>query len=139
MQRLILDTGPLVAFLDRREAMHGWAVECFRQAQVPFLTCEAVLTEACFLLRRHPQAVDQIGLWLEQGFIRVAFRLDDVAPRVFALMEKYRDLPMSLADACLVVMVEQGIGERIFTLDRHFRMYRQLNRRTIPVLMPDQA
>lgn len=137
MQRLILDTGPLVAFMDCRAAKHRWAVECFRQVQVPFLTCESVLTDACFLLRQHPQAVDQIGSWLEKGFIRVAFRLDDVAPRVFALMERYRDLPMSLADACLVVMVEQGIGERIFTLDRHFRIYRQLDRHTIPVLMPD--
>jgi len=136
-ERLILDAGPLVAFLDRREARHGWATRRFSDVSLPFLVCEPVLTEACFLLRRMPRAVDQIGAWMEAGYLNVAFELGSHGSRVFALMEKYRDLPMSLADACLVRMVEAGLGDRVLTLDRHFRTYRHSGRRVVPVSMPE--
>lgn len=136
-ERLVLDTGPLVAFLDRREAIHPWVVDTFKQSQTPFLTCEAVVTEACFLLRRTPKGMGQIAEWLGIGFIDIPFHLEDASERVFSLMEKYRDQPMSLAEACLVAMVEQGIGDRVLTLDRHFRVYRHSGRRVVPVLMPE--
>ena len=103
----------------------------------PLLTCEPVLTETCFLLQNQPQAIDEVARWLESGFIRVAFSLEKRVSGVFRLVAKYRDMPMSLGDACLVAMLESGLGDRIFTLDDHFRIYRHSGRRVVPVLMPD--
>jgi len=136
-ERLLLDTGPLVSFLDRREATHPWVREAFKAVRTPFLTSESVLTEACFLLQHLPQAIDQLGAWVNRGHIRLPFHVQADSKRIFALMEKYCGLPMSLADASLVVMVEKGLGERVFTLDQHFRIYRHSGRRVIPVLMPE--
>ena len=135
-ERLLLDTGPLVAWLDAEDQWHDIAVECSKGVHPPFLTCEPVLTEACFLLQHLPKAVDQIGAWLETGQIQIPFRLQNTAQRVFALMEKYQNLPMSLADASLVAMLEAELGDRVFTLDEHFRIYRHSGRRVVPVLMP---
>jgi len=137
-ERILLDTGPLVSFIDRRESTHPWVRETFASVRVPFLTCEPVLTEACFLLQRMSGAIRQIREWLENGFIRVPFQLQDESRRVFVLMEKYRALPMSLADASLVAMIESGLGDRVFTLDKHFRVYRHSGRRVVPVLMPEE-
>jgi predicted nucleic acid-binding protein len=136
-ERILLDTGPLVAWLDEDDQWHEKAVSTARELTPPFLTCDAVLTEACFLLQKQPRAIAQIAAWLEHGFIHVPFNLGDSSAKVFALMAKYRDLPMSLADACLVTMVETGLGERVFTLDRHFKIYRQRGRRVVPLLMPE--
>jgi predicted nucleic acid-binding protein len=126
----------LVAYLDRRDACHPWARDVFKTVPPLFLTCEAVLTETCFLLRHLPRALDQIAAWLADGRLRIAFTLESASPRVFQLMAKYRELPMSLADACLVTMIEFGVGRRVFTLDNHFRLYRHSGRRIVPVLMP---
>ena len=136
--RLILDTGPLVAYLDRREDSHPCVRETFKKLHPPLLTCEAVITESCFLLQHLPDAIDQIGMWMNDGHIQVVFSLGDAHTRVFELMQKYRDLPMALADACLVVMIEKGIGSRVFTLDGHFNTYRHSGRRVLPVLMPEE-
>jgi predicted nucleic acid-binding protein len=136
-QKLLIDTGPLVAYLDRRDAFHPWARETFKAVPPLFLTCEAVITETCFLLQRLPRALDQIARWLADGRLRIEFSLEPACPRVFQLMAKYRNLPMSLADACLVAMIERGIGQRVLTLDDHFRLYRHSGRRVVPVLMPE--
>lgn len=137
MSRLLLDTGPLVAYLDRREAYHPWARERFQELQPPFFTCEPVITEACFLLRHLPGAIDEIGGMLRRRLIWVSFSLDKEAAGIFRLIQQYRDLPMSLADACLVAMVERGIGDRVLTLDGDFKVYRHSGRRVVPVLMPE--
>lgn len=136
-ERLLLDTGPLVAWLDREDQWHEIAVGLSKNVHTPFLTCEPVLTEACFLLHAMPGAICRIREWIGHGFIRVPFRLQDESQRIFGLMEKYHNLPMSLADASLVAMVENGIGDRVFTLDEHFRVYRHSGRRMVPVLMPE--
>jgi len=137
-ERVLMDTGPLVAWLDEDDQWHDAAVELSHGLRPPFSTCEAVITEACFLLQHLPRAIDRIAAWLARGHIHIAFSLGpDTAPRVLQLISKYRDHPMSLADACLVVMIEQGIGKRVFTLDDHFRRYRHSGRRLVPVLMPE--
>ncbi len=137
-ERLIIDTGPLVAWLDSDDQWHSQTARLSRQLRPPFLICEPVLTEVCFLLQRQPAAINQISAWLEIGYLQPAFSLNSHRERVFALIHKYNNLPMSLADACLVRMVEAGIGDRVFTLDEHFRLYRQSGRRVVPVLMPEQ-
>lgn len=104
----------------------------------PLFTSESVLAEACFLLNRSfPDGVQRLESWLSRDLLHVSFDLSDHWSRVFKLMESYTKLPMSLADACLVTMVESGIGDRVFTLDAHFRIYRHSGRRVVPVLMPD--
>lgn len=131
---IIVDTGPLVAWLDESDQWHQRAVERTRSLQPPFVICEAVLTEACFLLRRYPQALAQIGSWMERGRIEVTSLLESSHKTIFKLMAKYRDLPMSLADACLVYMADARPGIPIFTFDRHFALYRAPSRRKVKTI-----
>ena len=79
---------------------------------------------------------DEILELIERGLVRIPFRLTDEVRRVRQLRCKYRDLPMSLADACVVRLVELTEGSRVLTFDTHFRAYRQFDRTVIPVLMP---
>lgn len=133
---VIIDTGPLVTFL-AEGAEHGtWVTEQFKRLRPPLLTCEAVLTEAAFLLKREGAEADKLFALLERGVLRLNFTLGDQEPDVRELMRRYRDTPMSLADACLVRMAELHAGATIFTLDGDFRVYRKHGRQIIPVLMP---
>lgn len=133
---MIVDTGPLVAYFDRRERAHGWVAGEMAGLRPPLYTCEAVLTESCFLLQRvYPDGIQRLRGWLERELLTVPFQLSEGMRRPFDLMHRYANLPMSLADACLVHMIEIGAGDRIFTLDQHFRIYRHSGRRAIPVLM----
>jgi predicted nucleic acid-binding protein len=102
--RAIVDTGPLVAFFDRLERYHGWAAERVEELDAPLLVCEPVLTEAIYLLARFPQAQDALFNLLRNGAFVVAFRLEENIDALHRLLRKYRDLPMSLADACVVRM-----------------------------------
>lgn len=133
---VILDTGPLVAFLSERDAYHDWITQQVTGIQYPLLTCEAVLTEACFLLRKHfkTQAVIEM---VSQNLISVPFHLNKKEIEVIKnLMAKYANIPMSFADACLVRMSEQHPHSAILTLDSDFRIYRKHGNQTIPVIMP---
>jgi uncharacterized protein len=132
----ILDTGPLVAFLLATEQHHGWAVEQFKALPPRFLTCEAVLTEACFLLGFSPQALPQIDRFLALGWIEVPFRFVAERPRVMQLLNTYRNVPMSFADACLVRMTELHPSLPVFTLDTNFQIYRRNRRQVIPTILP---
>lgn len=135
-ERIVVDTGILVAAFDQRDPWSAWTGTALKDIQSPLLTCEPVLAETWFLLRHLPLAWTKIEKWMDLGFLQVAFDLNSHRSEVFALMKKYTDLPMSLADACLVTMIEQRIGDRVFTLDEHFRIYRHSGRRVVPVLMP---
>lgn len=134
MSLTILDTGPLVASLNASDQCHARAVETLKRVAFPLVTCEPVIVETCFLLSRHPRALEWIERWLRDGKIRVAFELAPNAETVFALMSKYRDLPMSLADACLVAMADANRDSRVFTFDRHFALYRCPSRRKIKTI-----
>jgi predicted nucleic acid-binding protein len=136
IRNVLLDTGPLVAGLVRRDAFHGWASSQFKLIEPPLLTCEAVLTEACHLLGEFPEGIRQIDVFLEQRIIQTPFVLLGQRERVFSLMRSYRNVPMSLADACLVCMAESIPDSRVFTLDGDFRIYRQHGRKQIPLLIP---
>jgi len=135
---IIADTGPLVAFLVEAEPRHAWAVEQFKLLPVPLLTCEPVLTEAFHLLTRAREGPRQFFRVLERGILRVDFRLVSDAQALDALIHKYQDLPMSLADACLVRMAERHPTAVVFTLDRHFKIYRKHGRRPIATVMPPE-
>jgi len=133
---VLLDTGPLVAFLDRREEHHEWARSEFGKVYPPFLTCEAVLTEACWLVRNLDGGVRAVMELVERGIVKVPLRLEAHTVEIRKAMERYDTLPMSLADACLVRMVELHAGAEVLTIDSHFTIYRLSNRRMITVRMP---
>ena len=133
---VLADTGPLVAFLDRNDPGHAWACAQFQRFTAPVLTCEAVLSEAAHLtIHIDPGARRLIDLLRADG-LRLAFDLNDHLEAVAALLAKYHDVPMSLADACLVRMSELHDGARIFTIDSDFKLYRRHSRQAIPLIYP---
>jgi len=133
----LLDTGPLVSFLAAGLRHHAWAVEQWKLLRPPLLTCEPVLTEAAFLLGREGCSADALFDLLERGVIRVAIAIEKERADLRALMQRYRNRPMSLADACLVRLSEIHASAEVFTLDSDFRIYRRHGNRVISVLMPD--
>lgn len=134
---VLLDTGPLVAFLSGSDRHSVWVQEQWKRLRPPLLTCEAVLTEAAFLLKREGADTDPLFALLERGIIRVALEIREEHPDLRVLMRRYRDRPMSLADACLVRLSELHSGSTVFTLDTDFRIYRRHGNKIIPVLMPE--
>lgn len=135
MKRITLvDTGPLVAAFDRSDQHHAAAVQRLKEIPLPLVTCEPVVAETCFLLSKYPGVLHRLGNWLNLGKVQIPFRMIDDSKRVFSLMKKYENLPMSLADACLVVMAEKSPQGRIFTFDRHFRFYRTPSRRVVKTI-----
>ena len=137
--RLLLDTGPLVALLNGDDAHHAWAIEQWAQAAPPLLTCEAVISEACFLLRGLSPGPSAVLDSVRRGAVEIPFRLADHADHVRQLITRYAQTPMSLADACLVCMAELHSDSTVFTMDRDFRIYRKHGRTVIPVLMPEES
>lgn len=136
-QRVIVDTGPLVAFINRREQLHNWVKAELATINQPLLTCEAVITEACFLLRNVYGGEEALISLLETGKIQTPFHLDEETAAVRELLVRYRSVPMSLADACLVRMAELSAESAVFTLDSDFRIYRKNKNQFISVIMPD--
>ncbi len=134
---VLLDTGPLVSFLAEGLVHHAWAVEQWKQLRPPMLTCEPVLTEAAFLLKREGRDTDVLFALLERGIIRIGLAVKDQQADLRALMRRYRNRPMSLADACLVRLSEMHGASEVLTLDGDFRIYRRHGNRVIPVRMPD--
>jgi len=131
---VILDTGPLVAVCNARDYFHPWSCEQFKQLKPPFLTCEPVIAEACFLLGKNQQVILEL---VQSGLIKTNFVLEKELPVILRLIKKYSDVPMSLADACLVRMSELHKNSRVLTLDRDFLLYRKNSRQMIPRIMPD--
>ena len=132
---VLLDTGPLVAYLYPKDAHHDWAVEQFATLEMPLITCESVLTEACFLVGRNGQRPARVLELVGREAIRVAYDLSEDVAAVRTLMERYANVPMSLADACLVRLTETS-GLTICTLDRDFEIYRAHGRRALDLIMP---
>ena len=131
-----MDTGPLVAFLNRRDRRHAWARSQLAEIQPPLLTCEAVLSEACFLVRNLEGGAVAVMNLVSSGAVTVPFQLDGEIGSVAKLLRKYSDVPMSLADACLVRMAEQVADSSVLTLDTDFRVYRKHGRQVIPTILP---
>lgn len=133
---VLLDTGPLVALLSAQEKHHGWVKEQLATLEPPLVTCEAVLSEACFLLGRTQRGPEPVIELLRRGALAVEFWLADEAEAVEKLLARYRTVPISLADACLVRMAETTPGATVLTFDRDFTIYRIHGRKAIPTRMP---
>jgi predicted nucleic acid-binding protein len=136
MPAAIADTGPLVAFLDRAERHHRWAADRVARLEAPLLVCEPVLAEAMYLLARLPKAQDALFGLIENGALRIAFRIDEHVSALRRLQRKYRDAPMSLADCCIVRMAELNDRHVVFTLDSDFSIYRKHGRAPIALIHP---
>jgi uncharacterized protein len=140
MQRgVLLDTGPLVAYFCPSDRFHDWAVSQFANFSPPVLTCEPVLAESCFLLARAGVPATRILAKVAQGVFRIALNVEKEAAAIATLMQRYADLPMSLADACLVRMAENSSSAScpICTLDGDFRVYRRHGRTPLDLIIPD--
>lgn len=133
---VIADAGPLVAYLDRSDAHHVWARDQMARLTEPLITCEAVMAEAWHLLRRGRIDPDHLLALVHQGALIVAFDFMAETEAIRALIHRYRNVPMSLADACLVRLSEKHENCRIFTVDSDFTIYRRHGRKTIPLLAP---
>jgi uncharacterized protein len=133
---VLLDTGPLVAWLCRGDRWHRWAADTFATIAPPFVTCEPVLTEACFLYAREGGDPGRLLAAVEAGHIRIGLAIEQEAAAIAALLAKYSDAPMSLADACVVRLSEVLRDSRVLTLDRHFTRYRRFGRSVIPLICP---
>ena len=133
----LLDTGPLVSFLASGLTYHSWVLDHWRLIRPPMLTCEPVLAEAAFLLKREGKEADPLFALFERGVIRIELSLQAERTDLRALMHRYRNLPMSLADACLVRLSEPHANAEVFTLDSAFRIYRRHGNKVIPTLLPD--
>jgi predicted nucleic acid-binding protein len=130
----IVDSGSIAALLDPREEHHVWARETLSRLPLPWLTCDAVLSEAFFLLHAlHARSLDQL---LRREHLRLAFNLGDELAHVLDLRAKYASVPMSLADACLVRMAETLPDPVIITTDTDFKIYRRHSRHVVPCLLP---
>ena len=135
---VIVDTGPIVAYLNRAEPPHAWVVEQFKRLRPPLLTCEAVLVEAMFLLEDDIGDGTPVLEMVESKVLQVAVSVEDEAATLKQLMRRFRNVPMSLADACLVRLSETRDRPLVFTLDSDFQIYRRHGRLVIPTLMPPE-
>ena len=136
MSNVIVDTGPLVAFLVETDSHHAWAVGQFHELSAPFLCCEPVLTETFYLVSRLHNGPRRFFELLRSDLLNVEFSLLAEREALRKLIYKYADMPMSLADACSVRMAEQVDGALVFTTDNDFRTYRKNGRQLIPLVVP---
>ena len=136
LKPVLLDTGVIYALLDRSEWAHGLCVRTIEGLNRQLVTCEPVIAESSYLLRRQPQAVDAILANIETGFFSIPFQLSHSAGEVRAILRKYQDTPADFADACLIQMANELETGDILTLDRHFRHYRWRRNRSFRFLIP---
>jgi uncharacterized protein len=133
-RNVLVDAGFVVALLSSRDAHHEWAVTQASEFSPPWSTCEAVLSEAFHLLGE-PGATS-LGALLRRRAVVVSFELSKHVEPVVKLIEKYSDVPMGLADACLVRMTETLAEPMILTTDQDFRVYRRHSRQMVPCVTP---
>lgn len=135
MRRVLVDTGPLVAILSRADQYHEACVEELRHLPAPLLSCWPVMTEAVWLLRAYPRAVQQLLRSIPTGFLELLPLAGVEAKAIADVMEKYRSIRPQLADAALVYLAERERIDMIFTLDRRdFSVYRSARKRPFQIL-----
>jgi uncharacterized protein len=131
--KAIADTGFLVAFGNRRDKHHKWALEIAGRVSEPLLTCDAVLAEAAF----HLGSAAVVLAFVRDGLVRPAFDIVSQLPRLAELAARYSDRSPDLADVCLIRMSELYPKHPVITTDvRNFSVYRRGRRDAIPLIVP---
>jgi len=136
-RNVVVDAGPIVALLRAGDPRHDWSAEQIGRLAPPLISCEAALSEAAHLVWRgggDPASVVSLVL---KGVVRIGMSAQEQAAQLHALMEKYSQVPMSLADACLVRLSELLDDAAVMTFDRDFRIYRRNGRNVIPLIAPE--
>jgi predicted nucleic acid-binding protein len=136
VKRVLLDTGVIVALLDRSERYHARCAQALESLEQPLATCEAVIAESCYLLRTIPGAAETVLANVEQGIFQIPMQLNQAAAPIRAILRKYRDVPADLADACLIHMADELETGEILTLDSDFARYRWRRNRAFQLLIP---
>lgn len=134
--KVLVDTGPLVALIDRRDHFHSWAKAEAEKIDYPLYTCESVLSEACFLLQHIPGGSQAVMGFVQEKLLRIELSLQEEAASLKKLLMRYADVPMALADACMVRLSELNEKSVLWTVDSDFRIYRRNGRSAIPILLP---
>ena len=124
MKPVLLDTGVIVALLDRSERLHRACAGVIRGLQAPLITCEAVIAESCYLLRNLSGASEAVIENVAAGIFQIPFQLSRESAGVKHVLQKYRDRKIDLADACLIRMADEFGTADILTLDQDFLIYR---------------
>jgi predicted nucleic acid-binding protein len=124
LKATLLDTGVIVALLDRSEREHAVCAQALERSSAPLVTCEAVIAESCYLLRGLAGAAEAILENVRSGVFQIPFQLTQAAAPLQRLFRKYRDREMDLADACLVHLAGELQTGDILTLDHDFEIYR---------------
>ena len=124
MKPVLLDTGVIVALLDRSESAHHACAEAVNELQAPLITCEAVIAESCYLLRNLRGAPEVIIENVASGIFQIPFQLSREAAGVRQILRKYKDRKIDLADACLIRLADEFESAQILTLDQDFTIYR---------------
>ena len=138
MKPVLLDTGVIVALLDRSERLHDACAEVVREIEAPLITCEAVIAESCYLLRNLTGASEAIIENVGAGIFQIPFQLSREAAGVKQVLRKYRDRRIDLADACLIRLADEFGTADILTLDNDFAVYRWGRNRAFRML-PNKA
>ena len=131
---VLVDAGFVVALLSSRDTHHQWAAAQAPRLAPPWSTCEAALSEAFHLLGA--RGTPSLSALLRRRSVLAAFDLAKDLEAVLKLMQEYSDVPMSLADACLVRMTETFADPILLTTDADFRVYRRHSRHVIPCVIP---
>ena len=132
----LIDSGPLIAALNRRDHHHDWAVAVLSSLGEPPMTSESVLTEVCWHLRHSTPAVVRVLEMTSRGDLRVEPIVASEGPQIAAKIAKFGH-EMDLADACLVRLSEIYPLARIITIDReHFSIYRRNRNQLLPLILP---
>lgn len=131
----LVDTGAILALLDKKDRWHSQCVDAFRQCSLPLLTSEAVLTELFHLVGDDRAEMEAAWRFVRSGAIDLAVIDGLELPRIHDLMSRYWDRPMDFADATLVYLAERELLETILTVDfADFQTYRIAGRRKFRVL-----
>jgi predicted nucleic acid-binding protein len=136
-RRILVDTSPLVALFNSADSRHRLCVDTFAVLAPPLLTCWPVLTEAAWLLRKQPRPIDRISDAHIAGMFRILPLENGCLANIAALMRRYEDAGLQLADAALAHLAERENIRTIFTLDRRDFSIIRLKRNRSLKLIPE--
>lgn len=136
--KVLIDTGPLISYFNRRDPWHRWVSQKMGTITDTLITCEAVLSESCFLLQREELSPAPIFKMIQQQVLDVKPLMDTIPAqkRIAEIIDTYDNLPVSFADACLVRMAETTRNARVFTLDTDFTIYRMSKGKPLSLISP---
>jgi predicted nucleic acid-binding protein len=135
MKRVLVDTGPLVAILSSTDQHHEICVERLRHLPGPLLSCWPVITEAAWLLRAYPKAIQKLLRSMDSGFLELLPLAGTEAAALAEVIKTYQDIQPQLADAALVYLAHREGIDTIFTLDRRdFSVFRSAGKKAFRIV-----